>query len=86
VAQAAPDFFLLRQALTELRQDVCDGSAARHYLEQFPSMIIRMRCLARPSPFAECWTQEQAGPADWVTDPARALERLHSELTPNLRA
>jgi ATP-dependent Lhr-like helicase len=74
------DFLLLRQAEREVRADLCDAAAAREYVEGAARRPIRCRRLARPSPFAEGWTQAAEGPADPVESPAEALRRLHTAL------
>jgi ATP-dependent helicase Lhr and Lhr-like helicase len=76
-----PDFLLLRQAEREVRAELCDATAAREYVEEAARRPIRCRRLARPSPFAEGWTQTAEGPADPVESPAEALRRLHAALT-----
>ncbi len=75
-----PDFLLLRRAEREVRADLCDGSAALRYVEEAARGPIRCRRLARPSPFAEGWTQAAEGPMDPVESPAEALRRLHAAL------
>lgn len=81
VRHAAPDFVLLRQAEREVRAECCDGETARTYACQLDQMTIRFRHLPQPSPFAEGWTQQAAGPAEMVTTPAEALRQLHAQLT-----
>jgi ATP-dependent Lhr-like helicase len=81
VRSADPDFVLLRQAQREVGAEVCDGAAARSFLEQLPQMAVRCRCLPRISPFVEGWTQVEPGPAEAVETPAEALQRLHAALT-----
>ena len=76
-----PDFLLLRQAEREVRADLCDATAAREFVEEAARRPIRCRRLARPSPFAEGWTQAAEGPADPVESPAEALRKLHAALT-----
>jgi ATP-dependent Lhr-like helicase len=76
-----PDFVLLRQAWREVREECCDGEAARAFLEELPRKTLRCRWLPCVSPFAESWTQLAAGPAEAVESPAEALQRLHAALT-----
>jgi ATP-dependent Lhr-like helicase len=80
VAVADPDFVLLRQALREIRETVCDAQAARRFLEDFPGLTLRLRRLQEVSPFARSWTQLALGPVETVTSPAEALQRLHAAL------
>ncbi len=75
-----PNFLLLRQAMREVRRDVCDGVAAHGYVATLPNQGLRCRWLARPSPFVEAWTQPGAGAAEEVETPAEALQRLHAML------
>jgi ATP-dependent Lhr-like helicase len=76
-----PDFVLLRQAMQEVQAEWCDFQSALSYLRDMPSMTIRCRQLSQPSPFAQNWTQINAGPDDESANPVEALERLHAELT-----
>ena len=75
-----PDFVLLRQAAREVRSDWCDLAGARAWVEHLPGRLIRCRWLSRPSPFAENWTQADAGEAEPLESPAEVLQRLHSLL------
>jgi ATP-dependent Lhr-like helicase len=75
-----PEFVLLRQALREVRRDVCAAGPARAYAEALPGHSVRCRWLARPSPFVEAWTQPGAGAAGAVESPAEALLRLQAML------
>jgi ATP-dependent helicase Lhr and Lhr-like helicase len=75
-----PDFVLLRQAGREVRTDLCDGAAARQYVDELARRPIRCRRLTRPSPFAEHWTQAADGPTDPVDTAAEVLQRLHAAL------
>jgi ATP-dependent Lhr-like helicase len=77
----APDFVLLRQAAREVRADWCDAGAALDFAERLPTLTIHCRRLARPSPFAEHWTQTMVGPAEEVETAEEALRRLHFMLT-----
>jgi ATP-dependent Lhr-like helicase len=81
VRTADPDFVLLRQARREMRELVCDGPAARAYLETLPGRRLCCRRLAAPSPFVEGWTQLAAGPVESVESPEETLRRLHAALT-----
>jgi ATP-dependent Lhr-like helicase len=74
------DFVLLRQATREVRAELCDLPAALAYVEGLGRKPIRCRRLARPSPFAEGWTQAAEGPADPLQTPDEALRRLHTAL------
>ncbi len=76
-----PDFVLLRQALREVRADWCDAAAALVFAERLPALTIRCRRLARPSPFADHWTQAAIGPSEEVETSEEALRRLHALLT-----
>jgi ATP-dependent Lhr-like helicase len=73
-------FVLLRQALREIRTDLCDADAARAYAAECVERPIRCRLLAGVSPFVENWTQLAFGPMESVETPAEALQRLHSTL------
>jgi ATP-dependent Lhr-like helicase len=81
VRERDPDFVLLRQALREARGEACDVAAALDYARRLPSLAVRCRRLARPSPFAENWTQLAPGAAEEIETPAAALRRLHARLT-----
>lgn len=75
-----PNFVLLRQAAREVRSDWSDGPGARAYVEGLAMLSIRCRWLSRPSPFAENWTQADAGESEPLESPAEVLQRLHSLL------
>jgi ATP-dependent Lhr-like helicase len=81
VRAADPEFVLLRQARREVREQVCDGPAARAFLDCLPGRRLCCRWLAQPSPFVEAWTQLAAGPVESVESPEEALRRLHAALT-----
>jgi ATP-dependent Lhr-like helicase len=74
-------FVLLRQALAEVRAELCDVESACRYAEQVPGLAVRCRSLRQPSPFAAAWTQPAVGEVPAVQTPAEALRRLHAELT-----
>ncbi len=76
-----PDFVLLRQALREVRAELCDAEAALRFAEALPRRAVKCRWLGRPSPFAEGWTQADSGAAGDAETPAEALRRLHAVLT-----
>jgi ATP-dependent Lhr-like helicase len=73
-------FVLLRQALREVRTELCDAAAARQYVRELEQRPLRCRWLAYPSPFVENWTQMGAGAAENVETPSEALLRLHTSL------
>lgn len=75
-----PDFVLLRQALREVRAEMCDAAAAREFLHDLESRPLRCRWLSSPSPFVENWTQLSAGAAECAETPAEALLRFHASL------
>jgi ATP-dependent Lhr-like helicase len=75
------DFVLLRQARREVRTELCDAAAARHYLGELGQRPLRCRRLRYPSPFVEAWTQMGAGPAENIETAEEALVRLHAALT-----
>jgi ATP-dependent Lhr-like helicase len=75
------DFVLLRQALREVRAELCDAEAALRFVEELPRRTVKCRRLAKPSPFAEGWTQAAPGAAEEAETPAEALRRLHAALT-----
>ena len=82
VRQRDGDFVLLRQAVRELRQELCDMPVALEYARRLPALTIRCRRLSRPSPFALAWTQLQDGAFEsQALTPEEALLRLHAELT-----
>ncbi len=74
------DFVLIRQALRELRQDLCDADAAEDYARALPRITLRVRKLSCPSPFAETWSQREPVVGGEIISPADALARLHAEL------
>src|SRR5262249_35842179 len=76
-----PGFVLLRQALSEVRDECCDADTARAYVADLPGRHVRFRYLAHVSPFAEHWTQQAVGPAETADSPAEALRRLHDALS-----
>jgi ATP-dependent Lhr-like helicase len=80
VVAAAPEFVLLRQAERDVRAECCDAEAARAFLGRLPGFSVRVRHLPTVSPFAASWTQEDAGPAESVENPADVLRRLHADL------
>src|SRR5262249_29036467 len=81
VRVADPNFVLLRQAWSEVRQECCDAAAARAFLGDPPRLTLRRPWLARPSPVVEGWAQTAAGPAGSAEAPEEALRRLHAALT-----
>jgi ATP-dependent Lhr-like helicase len=80
VAAREPAFVLLRQALREVREDLCDAAAALSFVQELQRMPLRCRWLPHVSPFVESWTQAAFGPVEVVETPAEALERLHASL------
>jgi Lhr-like helicase len=80
------DFVLIRQALREVRQELCDVTAALAYLRHLPAITIRCRVLARPSPFARSWTQAATEEVDPVRSAGEVLAALHAELMGGGRA
>src|SRR5262249_15130713 len=81
VQTADPDFVLLRQARREVHEECCDAGAARRFLQELDRRTLRLRWLAQPSPFVECWTQMAAGPVEVVETATDVLRRLHATLT-----
>jgi ATP-dependent Lhr-like helicase len=81
VAATDPEFVLVRQAEREVREEVCDTPSALAYVRQLPSLTVRCRRLAQPSPFVEGWTQAGQGVEEIVESPAEVLQRLHAQLT-----
>jgi ATP-dependent Lhr-like helicase len=77
------DFVLLRQAMREVREQQCDGPAARAWMERLPVLNVRCRRLAAPSPFVQSWTQPLATTTEPIETPALALHRLHAALMGN---
>jgi ATP-dependent Lhr-like helicase len=75
------DFVLLRQALAEVRTELCDADSAEKYVAALPALAVRCRSLRQPSPFAAAWTQPDVGEMPATQTPAEALQRLHAELT-----
>jgi ATP-dependent Lhr-like helicase len=75
-----PDFVLLRQAMREVRTELCDASAGLAFARDLPRLSVRCRRLPRRSPFVEAWTQLGAGPTEAAESPAEALRRLHASL------
>jgi ATP-dependent helicase Lhr and Lhr-like helicase len=78
-----PDFVLLRQAAREVRSDWSDVVGAHAHVTRLPDLLIRCRWLSRPSPFAENWTQADAGESEPLESPVEVLQRLHSLLQAN---
>jgi ATP-dependent Lhr-like helicase len=76
-----PDFVLLRQAEREVLDDVCDTETARRFVGELPRRSIRLRWLARPSPFVEGWTQIESSITTPPPTPEEVLRRLHASLT-----
>jgi ATP-dependent Lhr-like helicase len=74
------DFVLLRQALREVRGELCDAAAARDFLGDLAGRPFRCRWLAGPSPFVGGWTQSGPGAAESVETPAEVLARLQATL------
>lgn len=81
VADAEPEFVLLRQAEREAREEHCDAVSARAYLEQLTRLPIRCRPLAQTSPFAAGWTTATVPAVEPVETPVKALRQLHVMLT-----
>ena len=73
------DFVLLRQARREALSAAC-ADAARRYAEALPGLEVRVRRLARPSPFAEAWLGVAVVSAQDIEAPADVLRRLHAAL------
>jgi ATP-dependent Lhr-like helicase len=80
VRQHDAEFVLLRQALREVRADLCDADASLAFAEALPGQAVRCRWLARPSPFVEGWTQAERGATESAETPEDALRRLHARL------
>jgi ATP-dependent Lhr-like helicase len=74
VKVADPEFVLLRQAHREIRRESCDLEAALDYVGQLRKLTIRCRCLSRPSPLAESWTQAAQEAEDAPRSPQEALQ------------
>jgi ATP-dependent Lhr-like helicase len=81
VAVLDPDFVLLRQALREVHDELCDAASAGQYVRDLECLSLRCRRLRYPSPFVESWTQMAAGAAENVETPEEVLRRLHASLT-----
>jgi Lhr-like helicase len=71
------NFVLLRQAAREIRAGWCDVVMAQAYAHRLPTLAVRCRWLAQPSPFARHWTQPEQGEVESLESPAAALQRLH---------
>jgi ATP-dependent Lhr-like helicase len=52
-----PDFVLLREARRDARSRLCDGDAARRFLEVARWGLLRVRCLPEPAPIAAAWLE-----------------------------
>jgi ATP-dependent Lhr-like helicase len=74
-------FVLLGQAFREVRDECCDAALAGNFLSELAGLEMHWRRLPRPSPFAEAWTQLEAGPAETTASAEEALEQLHALLT-----
>jgi ATP-dependent Lhr-like helicase len=81
VRQHDAGFVLLRQALRELKSDLCDADAALEFIRILPERPLKCRWLTSPSPFAEAWTQSTENSSSEAEAPAEALRRLHAALT-----
>ncbi len=81
VRQHDEEFVLLRQALREIGEQLCDAAAAEAYCATLPRLTIRVRPLTRISPLARSWTQQQVSEVDHARTAAEALARLHEQLT-----
>jgi Lhr-like helicase len=75
-----PDFVLLRQMHSELREESCDVHTAQHFAAQMPRLELHIRLLAEASPFAQSWSQPAVGPVEMIGTPTDALTRLHAVL------
>jgi ATP-dependent helicase Lhr and Lhr-like helicase len=51
-----PDFVLLREARRDAKR-ICDGDAARRFLEAATHGPMRVRCLPEPGPIAAAWLE-----------------------------
>jgi ATP-dependent Lhr-like helicase len=80
VRSLSPDFVLMRQAARDVRES-CDAEAALAFAESVPRLTLRRRHLTAPSPFAQHWSQQVAGPAESAESPEEVLRRLHATLT-----
>jgi ATP-dependent Lhr-like helicase len=80
VQAADPEFVLLRQAAREVA-DHCDGASAAQFARALPRLVLRVRAVTEPSPFAQHWSQATAGPAQSPQSPEDVLRRLHAVLT-----
>ncbi len=80
VQQDHPEFALLRQAESEVRQYCVDVDGAAAYLADMPNRSIQVRWLPCTSPFAENWTQSHTQPDELIGDPEEVLFRLHATL------
>jgi ATP-dependent Lhr-like helicase len=76
-----PDFVLVRQSLREVSAELCSADDGEAFARRLPLLTVRCRFLRVPSPFAQAWTQQDAGPAAEAASPQEALLRLHAELT-----
>jgi ATP-dependent Lhr-like helicase len=85
VRSLAPAFVLMRQAAREAHES-CDARAALTFAESVPRLTLRRRYLAAPSPFAQHWSQQVAGPQESAESPEEVLRRLHAALTGGLHA
>ncbi len=74
------DFVPLRQARREILSEWCDAAAASRYVRELQRLPLRCRHLHYPSPFAESWTQLEAGASERIETPDEALLRLHASL------
>ena len=63
---------------------VANYAAARAFVEALPRLTLRCRWLPQVSPFAESWTQLEAGPIEQIDSPAEAMRRLHATLMRNV--
>ncbi len=80
VRKAHPNFALLRQAESEVRQYCVDIEGALGFLADLPKLSVQVRWLHSTSPFAEHWTQSHTQPDEMIGDPEEVLFRLHATL------
>jgi ATP-dependent helicase Lhr and Lhr-like helicase len=76
IRERVGDFVLLRQAEREAIQGACDLESACAFVERITSMPIRVRHLAKPSPFGETLLQAGMGSSPITAAAPASYERV----------
>jgi ATP-dependent Lhr-like helicase len=76
IRERVGDFVLLRQAEREAVQGACDLESAQEFVRQLAAMPIRVRHLAKPSPFGEGLLQAGMGHSALTANAPVSFERV----------